>query len=123
MATPKRFKVELNSQTAVLLLDTVKMRNSATPITGQALARVCGLTSDVPVRKYVNSLRQHGHPICSNIDGYFWAEDISDIQKTILDLEGRVSSINKAIKGLKGAVKEILKPKTNIKTIPLDFGE
>lgn len=53
------------------------------------------------IRSVVNYLRSKGVPVCSSCTGYWYSEDIRDIDKTLSHLEGRVKGINRAIKGLK----------------------
>lgn len=55
-----------------------------------------------PLRDIVNLLRSNGVPICSSLYGYWYSELPSDIDRTLSQLEGRVTHISKAINGLRG---------------------
>ncbi|MFI3226633.1 MAG: hypothetical protein R3Y09_04390 [Clostridia bacterium] len=52
------------------------------------------------VRKIVNSLRQAGEPIGSNIDGYFYAQNIEEVEQTISAMLGRIKKVIVATDGL-----------------------
>jgi hypothetical protein len=53
------------------------------------------------LRKVINYLRQHNFPITSTQKGYSFSTIENDIDKTIEQLEGRIASMQEAIKGLK----------------------
>ena len=53
------------------------------------------------LRKVINYLRQHSHPITSTQKGYSYSTIENDIDKTIESLESRIASMQEAIKGLK----------------------
>lgn len=53
-----------------------------------------------PLRDIINNLRQEGVPVCSSWFGYWYSTDPEDVEKTIKQLESRVTNINKAIQGL-----------------------
>ena len=48
----------------------------------------------------INSLRSKGEPICSNYDGYFYADNQHEISATIAQLTSRIQKIAKARDGL-----------------------
>ena len=52
------------------------------------------------IRRIVNSLRSKGEPICSNYDGYFYADNQHEISATIAQLTSRIQKIAKARDGL-----------------------
>jgi hypothetical protein len=53
------------------------------------------------LRDIINSLRQKGNPICSGINGYWYAEDEVDLEQNIGALEGRALKIMSATKGMR----------------------
>lgn len=52
------------------------------------------------LRRIINLLRSKGVPICSSNNGYWYSEDINDIDRTIIALFSRIDGINRAIHGL-----------------------
>lgn len=52
------------------------------------------------VRKIVNELRCNGQPVCSDVNGYFYAENRNEIDNTAQQLLGRTRKINEAVSGL-----------------------
>ena len=54
----------------------------------------------VTLRKIINSLRMHCHPIGSGVKGYWYAHKVEDIIPVINDLKNRMRGINNALKGL-----------------------
>ena len=52
------------------------------------------------IRRIVNSLRSKGEPICSDYDGYFYADNQHEINATIAQLTSRIQKIAKARDGL-----------------------
>lgn len=57
------------------------------------------------IRDLVNELRSEGVPICSGNNGYWIAEGVEDLIKTVNQLESRVKKINSAIDGLRTRLK------------------
>lgn len=51
----------------------------------EARFSVCGST----IRRAVLSLRLRGHPICSDMSGYFYAASSAELSATISQYEGR----------------------------------
>jgi len=68
-------------------------------IKGRGLCELFNLHSK-QVRNLVNGLRQDGAPICSSNSGYWYSEDIQDIDNTIKRLADQVKNMSLAIKGL-----------------------
>lgn len=56
--------------------------------------------SGVEVRHIVNKLQCDGRPVCSNVNGYFYAQNHDEINNTIAQLLGRTKKINDAAQGL-----------------------
>jgi len=56
--------------------------------------------SGVEVRQIVNKLRCDGQPVCSNVNGYFYAKNSNEINNTIQQLLGRTKKIADAVQGL-----------------------
>lgn len=56
--------------------------------------------SGAEVRAIINVLRRSGKPICSDQDGYWFSEDITEIRSTIDQLKGRICGMSAAITGL-----------------------
>jgi biotin operon repressor len=52
------------------------------------------------LRECVNKLRCDGQPVCSDINGYYYAGSVSEINRTIRQLNGRIKRINAAAQGL-----------------------
>lgn len=52
------------------------------------------------VREMVNYLRMQGIPICSGNQGYWIAENESEVMKTLLNLTRRKQGLDNAIRGL-----------------------
>ena len=56
------------------------------------------------IRKMVNSLRCKEAPICSDAEGYYWAETKQELEETIFQLNSRIDKIAKARDGLAGRI-------------------
>ena len=52
------------------------------------------------LRRYINRLRQDGHPICSDENGYYYAKTQQEINATVCRLNGLVTHISNARTGL-----------------------
>ena len=52
------------------------------------------------VRQIVNKLRCDGQPICSDVNGYYFAKNRNEINNTITQLLSRTKKINDAAQGL-----------------------
>ena len=52
------------------------------------------------VRQSVNRLRCNGQPVCSDVNGYFYAKNSNEINETISGLLGRTKKITDAAQGL-----------------------
>jgi biotin operon repressor len=55
----------------------------------------------IEVRHLINKARCEGIPICSNTSGYYYSTDVDEVRKTVDSLVGRISSMSKAITGLR----------------------
>ena len=56
--------------------------------------------NDRTVRNIINKLRTEGQPIGSNTDGYFYAQNVEEIEQTISCLLGRIKKVITATDGL-----------------------
>ena len=52
------------------------------------------------LRRKINSLRQDGHPICSDQCGYYYADNQQEINDTVCRLNALVTKISNARSGL-----------------------
>lgn len=52
------------------------------------------------LRRKISSLRQDGVPICSDEDGYYYADNQKEINKTVCRLNGMVTGVSNARTGL-----------------------
>lgn len=68
-------------------------------INGYKLAELMN-SRGIDIRKYINSLRSAGYPICSMKTGYFYAETTEEIRHTIDGMRARLVSMSKAVNGL-----------------------
>lgn len=53
------------------------------------------------LRRIINILRSAGYPVCSDVNGYWYATDKMELSKTIEALEGRAIKIFEATAGMK----------------------
>lgn len=58
------------------------------------------------IRRIVNSLRCKGEPICSDLDGYYYADNQLEIKATIAQLSSRIQKIAQARDGLLSCANE-----------------
>lgn len=82
------------------VLDAIKQHDQFHPIHGAELCRQFDL-AEAELRAIVNQLRRNCEGICSGPGGYWYGRSTAELNQTIDDLSGRVSSINKAIAGLR----------------------
>jgi len=75
-------------------------RSEATAIKASELGTLFNVKGK-PLRDEINLLRQEGSPICSSWFGYWYSTDPADVDKTIKQLESRVTHISRAINGLR----------------------
>ena len=61
----------------------------------------------VELRRAVNRLRCDSYPICSDANGYFYAARQSEIKATVAQLNGRISKVAAAAKGLLKSYEEM----------------
>lgn len=59
------------------------------------------------LREVINSLRQKEYPICSGLNGYWYAKDAQDLYFNIEALNGRALKIMTAVKGMRAALNRI----------------
>lgn len=52
------------------------------------------------LRRKISSLRQDGIPICSDEDGYYFADNQKEINRTVCRLNGMVTGVSNARTGL-----------------------
>lgn len=52
------------------------------------------------IRRKISSLRKDGVPICSDEDGYYYADNQQEINKTVCRLNGMVTGVSNARTGL-----------------------
>ena len=71
----------------------------ANPVSSKSLEAVFHLKGS-EIRRLVNALRCKGIPICSDTDGYFYADNEHEINATIAQLSSRINQIAKARDGL-----------------------
>ena len=57
------------------------------------------------VRRFVNQLRNDGHPICSDENGYYYAKDKMELLSSIGQMTSRIIEIAKAKNGLVKALR------------------
>ena len=74
-------------------------RGSESPVASKALESIF-CVKGTEIRRAVNTLRCKGEPICSNIDGYFYATDQHELDATIAQLTSRIKRIADARDGL-----------------------
>ena len=74
-------------------------RGSNNPVSSKELEAVFHVKGS-EIRRMVNSLRSKGEPICSDMDGYFYADNQHEINATIAQLTSRIQKIAKARDGL-----------------------
>lgn len=52
------------------------------------------------IRRKISKLRQGGHPICSDENGYYYADSQAEINATVGRLNGLVTTVSNARTGL-----------------------
>jgi len=68
-------------------------------VTSAEIEYLFGITG-VTLRHIVNKLRCNGQPVCSDVNGYFYAKNRNEINNTVTQLLGRTKKINDAAQGL-----------------------
>nr|WP_325233377.1 hypothetical protein [uncultured Oscillibacter sp.] len=66
--------------------------------------------SGTDLRKLVNKLRRKAVPICSGVDGYFYAKTAGDILRTIRKLKVMIKGLQAAVDGLEAALDKFVEP-------------
>lgn len=74
-------------------------RGANNPVSSKTLEAVFHVKG-TEIRRMVNSLRSKGEPICSDLDGYYYADNQCEINATIAQLSSRIQKIAKARDGL-----------------------
>ena len=74
-------------------------RGANNPVSSKTLEAVFHVKG-TEIRRMVNSLRSKGEPICSDLDGYYYADNQHEINATIAQLSSRIQKIAKARDGL-----------------------
>ena len=82
-----------------------KHRERAKAIKSKELERLFHCNG-VRIREKVNELRSRGVPICSCPSGYYYSENITDIEDTIIYLNSRIKKIAIAENGLRRTLKD-----------------
>jgi biotin operon repressor len=52
------------------------------------------------LRQIINKLRCDGQPVCSDVNGYYYAKNRNEINNTVTQLLSRTKKINDAAQGL-----------------------
>jgi biotin operon repressor len=52
------------------------------------------------LRQIINKLRSNGQPVCSDVNGYFYAKNRNEINNTVTQLLSRTKKITDAAQGL-----------------------
>lgn len=68
-------------------------------ITSSELELLFGING-ASIRQIISKLRCEGQPICSDANGYYYAENHDEINNTATQLLGRTKKINEAVRGL-----------------------
>ena len=74
-------------------------RGADNPVSSKQLEAVFHVKG-TEIRRLVNSLRSKGEPICSDMEGYYYAANQHEINATIAQLSSRINKIAKARDGL-----------------------
>lgn len=74
-------------------------RGANNPVSSKTLEAVFRVKG-TEIRRIVNSLRCKGEPICSDMDGYYFADNQYEVNATIAQLSSRIQKIAKARDGL-----------------------
>lgn len=74
-------------------------RGAVNPVSSKTLETVFHVKG-TEIRRIVNSLRCKGKPICSDLDGYYYADNQLEINATIAQLSSRIQKIAQARDGL-----------------------
>ena len=74
-------------------------RGANNPVSSKTLETVFHVKG-TEIRKMVNSLRCKGEPICSDLDGYYYADNQKEINHTVCRLNELVTKVSNARTGL-----------------------
>lgn len=61
------------------------------------------------VGKIINRIRANSNPIIENNQGYYYSEDIKDIEQQIIILENNITELKQSVKGLKNILNTLKK--------------
>lgn len=56
------------------------------------------------IRKMINALRSDGEPICSDENGYYYADNAKEVHRCINTFRNRINKMDKARQGLVNAL-------------------
>ena len=68
-------------------------------VTSRVIENAFGMNG-ATLRQIINKLRCNGQPVCSDVNGYFYAKNRNEINNTLSQLLGRTKKINEAAAGL-----------------------
>ena len=113
-------KAEKQKTAEERLLEYLKLNHTGKEkaVSSKDLERLFSLNGRT-IRKKINKIRQDGKPVCSDQNGYYYAETQEDINKTIRWLNDLVTGVSNARTGLLFATLIPL-PATMTITIDLD---
>ena len=86
-----------NEDVLILLRDNHIGAENAVP--SAKVERLFGING-ATLRQIVNKLRCNGQPVCSDVNGYFYAKNRDEINTTVMQLLGRTKKITDAAQGL-----------------------
>jgi hypothetical protein len=84
------------------LIRGLQNHNIDDPVYSAVIEKSLGLTGP-EVRAAVSYLRTRGIPIGSSSDGYFWARNCSELQRTVDHIEARIMRLQNVRNGLQRA--------------------
>ena len=96
---------KLNIEEAFCEYLAKNFRGAANPVSSKTLETIFHVKG-TEIRRIVNSLRCKGEPICSDLDGYYYANNQLEIKATIAQLSSRIQKIAQARDGLLSCANE-----------------
>lgn len=88
-----------DKQNAICIYLKEHHRGKANAIHSEELQRLFSIDGR-NLRRKISNLRQKGIPICSDEDGYYYAVNQQEINKTVCRLNGMVTGVSNARTGL-----------------------
>lgn len=91
------------------LLNLVFKHTKENPITNKNIAKTLGLKErdtgkeGADVRSVVNAVRIKGYAVCAGPRGYWYAKDMWELNDFVLEFEGRINKMQRALTGMKSA--------------------